>query len=66
MEILLTTALAAALTLLAVAVGYRMGRGTKIVAPMNKKKTEADRKAAIVARNIDCYDGTANGQREVK
>ena len=66
MEVLITVIAVAGITILAVAVGYRMGRGGRIVAPIKKKEREADRQAAIVATNIDRYDGTANGQREVK
>lgn len=53
------------LTLTAVAVGYRMGRGAGIVP--RRKNTQAERRRAeIIARNIESYDGTSLGQREVK
>lgn len=66
LETVLLIAIVAVLTVFAVAVGYRMGRGHKTIFPSVGKRVETDRKAAIVAENIERYDGTANGQKEVK
>lgn len=59
----------ALITLAAVMVGYRMGKGEGKIIPVPKRKQKTSnekRRADIIARNIEAYDGTPDGQREVK
>jgi hypothetical protein len=57
------------ITLVAVAVGYRMGNGETRIIPLPKRKRKLSnekRRADIIARNIEAYDGTPESQQEVK
>lgn len=61
--------LVAAVTLVAIFIGYKMGKGevNVFMVPKTKAKDTGDkRKKAIIAGNIERYDGTPNGQQEVK
>lgn len=71
MEIIgyLSALIMAAITLAAVMFGYRMGVGASSIIPVPKRKgkaSEESRKADIIAKNIEAYDGTPESQREVK
>lgn len=67
LETVLLIAIVAVLTVFAVAVGYRMGRGSRTVFPSAPvKPSKNDRRAATIAENVERYDGTPNGQKEVK
>lgn len=52
----------------AVVCGYRMGRGEVRIFNQSPRKNESaeQRRKSVIAANIDRYDGTSNGQQEVK
>lgn len=57
------------ITLAAVVVGYRMGIGAAKIISIPKRKSkvsEENRKADVIAKNIEAYDGTPESQQEVK
>lgn len=59
----------AVVTLMAAVMGYKMGKGELrgiLPAKSRAKQSEEKRKADIIAGNIERYDGTSVGQREVK
>lgn len=59
----------AGITLVAAVMGYKMGKGEMKVIALPKaksKETDEERKRAIIAGNIERYDGTSAGQQEVK
>ncbi len=59
----------AGITLAAAVMGYKMGKGeTRVIASpkVKPRETDEERKRAIIAGNIERYDGTAAGQQEVR
>ncbi len=58
----------ALITVFAVVCGYRMGRGVVHLFNRSSRKQESAEQGreSVIAANIERYDGTANGQQEVR